>query len=111
MEFSVDIKAAALIAVMAAGTMITRFLPFCLFPAGKKTPQFIEYLGKTLPYATIGLLMVYCLRNITPLQGTGGAPEFLAVALVMVIHRWKRNSLLSIGAGTLFYMFLIQRVF
>lgn len=100
-----------IIGAMVLGTVITRFLPFILFPAGKETPKYIEYLGKNLPYATIGLLVVYCLKGITPLSYPFGLPELLAVISVVALHVWKGNSLLSIGAGTGIYMILIQVVF
>ena len=95
--------------VMAAGTILTRFLPFILFPDGKKMPRYVEYLGHVLPYATMGLLVVYCLKGISLFSAP--FPEFLACALVAALHAWKRNSLLSIGAGTVFYMILVQMVF
>lgn len=101
----------AIVAAMVLGTMLTRFLPFLLFPAGKKTPRFVEYLGKTLPFATMALLVVYCLRGIHLTQAPHGLPELLAVALIAALHWWKENSLLSIGVGTVFYMFLVQVVF
>ena len=91
--------------------MITRFLPFVLFPAGKKTPKYIEYLGKSLPYATMGLLVVYCLKGVSLTAAPFGAPEILAIVAIILLHNWKRNSLLSIGAGTVFYMILVQVVF
>lgn len=100
-----------MIAALALGTVITRFLPFALFPAGKKQPRFLEYLGKNLPYAAMGLLVVYCLKGINLFQGTRGIPELLAVAVTAGLQTWKKNSLLSIGAGTVFYMFLVQMVF
>lgn len=100
-----------IIAAMAVATMITRFLPFVLFPAGKKTPKYIEYLGKSLPYATMGLLVVYCLKGVSLTAAPFGAPEILAIVAIILLHNWKRNSLLSIGAGTVFYMILVQVVF
>ncbi len=100
-----------IVAAMAAGTLITRFLPFILFPAGKEKPRYLEYLGKTLPYAAMGLLVVYCLKGVNFLGPSHGLPEILAVAAVAALHCWKRNSLLSIGIGTVFYMFLVQAVF
>lgn len=100
-----------LVGVMAAATLITRFLPFLLFPAGKKTPEYINYLGTTLPYATIGLLVVYCLRGIEFSGAAGWLPQLLSVGAVGALHIWKRNSLLSIGAGTVIYMILVQLVF
>lgn len=100
-----------LVGVMAAATLLTRFLPFLLFPAGKKTPDYINYLGTTLPYATIGLLMVYCLRGMEFSDASRWLPELLSVGAVGALHVWKRNSLLSIGAGTVLYMILVQAVF
>lgn len=100
-----------IIAMLAAGTLLTRFLPFLLFPAGKKTPELVEYLGKKLPYASVGLLVVYCLKGVQLGGGTHGIPELSAVALTAVLHAWKKNVLLSIGVGTVFYMLLVQRVF
>ncbi len=107
-----NIAANSLLAVvMILATIITRFLPFLLFPAGKKTPKYILYLGKTLPYATIGLLVVYCLRGLQFFSYPNGLPELLAIGAIAALHLWKGNSLLSIGAGTALYMVLIQGVF
>lgn len=92
------------------GTMVTRFLPFIIFPEGKEPPEFIQYLGKVLPYAVIGLLVIYCLKDV-PGSGTYGIPEFLAIAFIVLLHRWKKSILLSIGGGTVFYMLLVQFVF
>ena len=100
-----------IVLAMVAGTLITRFLPFILFPAAKEKPRYLEYLGKTLPYAAMGLLVVYCLKGVDLLGPTHGLPEILAVAAVAALHCWKRNSLLSIGVGTIFYMFLVQVIF
>lgn len=100
-----------IIGAMIAGTMITRFLPFILFPAGKETPLFVDFLGKTLPFASIGLLVVYCLKDINFMVGNRGIPELLAVLLTVILHRKAGNSLLSIGAGTIFYMILVQTIF
>lgn len=92
------------------GTMVTRFLSFLIFPEGKEPPEFIQYLGKVLPYAVIGLLVIYCLKDV-PGSGTYGIPEFLAIAFIVFLHRWKKSILLSIGGGTVFYMLLVQFVF
>lgn len=92
------------------GTMMTRFLPFLIFPEGKEPPEFIQYLGKVLHYAVIGLLVIYCLKDV-PGSGTYGIPEFLAIVFIVLLHRWKKNILLSIGGGTVFYMLLVQFVF
>ncbi len=100
-----------ILAAMVLGTVITRFLPFVLFPAGKERPRYLEYLSQTLPYAAMGLLVVYCLKGVELTGPSHGLPEFLAVAAVAALHCWKRNSLLSIGVGTVFYMLLVQVVF
>ena len=99
------------IAVVAIGTMLTRFLPFIIFPEGKPTPKYIQYVGKALPPAVFGLLVVYCLKNVTLLTGSHGLPEFIAIAVVVLLHLWKRQMLLSIAAGTVCYMLLVQLVF
>lgn len=100
-----------IIAALVIGTVITRFLPFILFPAGKETPKYVAFLGKTLPYATIGLLVVYCLKGISFSAYPHSLPELIAVLVIVILHRLKGNSLLSIGAGTLIYMVLVQVVF
>ena len=92
-------------------TMATRFLPFLLFGGKKQPPKVITYLGKVLPCAIMGMLVVYCLKDVCPLAYPYGIPELLGIALVALLHVWKRNSLLSIGAGTVFYMLLVQLVF
>lgn len=99
------------IAILALGTILTRFLPFLLFPAGRQTPKYVEYLGKVLPPAALGLLVVYCLKDVSFLSGNHGLPELISMALVTALHFWKRNMLLSIAAGTLCYMLLVQLVF
>ena len=99
------------IAVVALGTMLTRFLPFLLFPAGKPTPRYVQYLGKALPGAVFGLLVVYCLKNVSLLLGSHGLPELIAILVVAGLHLWKRQILLSIAGGTICYMLLVQLVF
>lgn len=99
------------IAVVALGTMLTRFLPFLLFPAGKPTPCYVQYLGKALPGAVFGLLVVYCLKNVSLLSGSHGLPELIAILVVAGLHLWKRQMLLSIAGGTICYMLLVQLVF
>ena len=99
------------ILVIVLGTMLTRFLPFLLFPAGKPVPKAVHYLGAILPGAIFGLLVVYCLKNVSFLTGGHGLPELIAIALVVLLHLWKRQMLLSIAAGTVCYMLLIQFVF
>ena len=99
------------IGLCVLGTMLTRFLPFILFPAGKPTPKFIRYLGKALPGAVFGMLVVYCLKNVNLLGGSHGLPELIAIAIVVGLHLWKRQMLLSIAGGTVAYMLLVQLVF
>ena len=93
------------------GTVITRFLPFIVFPESERPPRVVEYLGKVLPYAMGGLLVVYSLKNVTPFSGTHGIPEAVAIAVIVALHVWKRNMLLSIAGGTAVYMLLVQAVF
>ena len=97
-----------LILVVALCTMLTRFLPFLAFPAGRKRPAFILYLSRALPPAVIGLLVVYCLRQVQPLPWPHGLPELIAILIVAFSYLWKRNTLISIGLGTLVYMILIR---
>lgn len=92
-------------------TVVTRFLPFLLFPAGKETPKFIRYLGKVLPGAVFGLLIIYCLKNVTLSVWPYGIPEAIAIALVIAVHLWKRQILLSVAGGTIVYMVLVQVFF
>ena len=101
----------AAIAVAALVTAATRFLPFLIFGNGKKTPDIIVYLGKVLPYAIMGMLVVYCLKNVSFIRAPFALPELISCALVAILHIWKRNTLLSIAAGTVGYMLLIQFVF
>lgn len=96
---------------IALGTMITRFLPFLIFPENKKVPIFIEYLGKVLPFSVIGLLVVYCLKGISITSAPFGIPEFISIISIIVIHKWKDNTLLSISIGTIIYMILVQLFF
>ena len=100
-----------IVACVTLGTVLTRFASFWLFPAGKPTPKFIQYLGKALPAAVFGLLVVYCLKNVTFFTGNHGLPEAISIVLVLVLHLWKKQMLLSISAGTVVYMLLIQLVF
>ena len=100
-----------IILAVAAGTQLTRWLPFWLFPEKKQPPAVVAYLGKVLPPAMMGLLTVYCFKNVAWLSGTHGAPELLASAAVVGLHLWKRNVLFSIAGGTALYMVLVQAVF
>ncbi len=98
------------ILVVVFGTMVTRFLPFLIFPETKTPPPYITYLGKVLPYAVIGLLVVYCLKDAV-FSKFHSFPEFIATCFIVLIHRWKKNTLLSIGGGTVLYMILVQTCF
>lgn len=100
-----------IILVVALTTFGTRVVPFLLFPKGKEIPPVIQYLGKVLTPAVIGMLVVYCLKATPVLDSPHGIPEFIAVAVTAGLHVWKRNNLLSIGVGTVLYMVLIQVVF
>ena len=102
---------AVLVAVIVAVTQLTRFLPFLLFCGKKQPPKAVLYLGRVLPCAIMGMLVVYCLRNVTPLAAPYGIPELIGVVLAVVLHVWKRNTLLSIGVSTVAYMVLVQAVF
>ncbi len=99
------------IALCALATMLTRFLPFLLFPAGKPTPRFIRYLGHALPPAVFSMLVVYCLKNVQLTGGSHGLPELIAIAVVAALHLWRKQTLLSIAGGTIVYMLLVQLVF
>ena len=99
------------IAMVVLGTMLTRFVPFLVFPSGKPAPAFIQYLGKVLPASVFGLLVVYCLKDTSIFFGSHGIPELLGVAVVAVLHFWKKNMLLSIAGGTVAYMILVQPEF
>ncbi len=102
---------AAFIAVMAAVTFLTRALPFLLFDRGKEPPGIVLYLGKVLPPAVIAMLVVYCLRGVSFAAPPGWAPQLIGTAAVVGLHRWRRNTLLSIFGGTALYMLLVQVVF
>lgn len=101
----------AIIAVVAVCTLLTRALPFMVLGGRKEIPQVVRYLGKVLPPAIMAILVVYCLKNVHLFTGSRGIPEFLSVAVVAVLHLWKKNTLLSIGVGTILYMFFIQVLF
>lgn len=98
------------VSVVVLGTMLTRFLPFLIFPENKTPPKSITYLGTVLPYAAIGLLVIYCLKDAV-FSSHHALPELIAIAFIVILHKWKHNTLLSIGAGTVLYMVLVQNVF
>lgn len=101
----------ATIALCVLGTMTTRFLPFLIFKPGSRLPGYVKYLGKALPSAVFALLVVYCLKDVSLLSGSHGIPEALGMGLTALLHLWRRQMLLSMAGGTLFYMFLVQYIF
>ena len=106
-----DVHDVLLVAVVALVTVCLRFLPFWIFGEKRTTPALITYLGQVLPFAIMGMLVVYCLKDVRFTSAPFGAPELICCAIVAVLHIWKRNTLLSIGAGTVCYMLLVQLVF
>lgn len=100
-----------MIFAVALGCIITRFTPFLLFPESKEPPKVIVYLGKVLPPAMMGLLVVYCLKGVSLSEAPHGLPELIAIVVLIVLHKWKNNVLLSIGVSTVLYMVLVQLVF
>ena len=103
--------AALIIVVAGAVTLLLRFLPFLIFNGKRETPPYIIYLGKVLPYAIMGMLVIYCLRGISFAAAANFLPELIACAVVVLAHVWKRNTLLSIISGTVCYMLMVQFVF
>ena len=100
------------IAVCAAAPMLTRFLPFLVFGSrGGRVPEVVEYLGHVLPAAIFGMLIVYCLKGVTPFSGSHGIPEAIALLATIALHKWKHQTLLSVAGGTLCYVLLVQLVF
>lgn len=103
----------SIVVILVTGftTFITRAIPFLIFRNGKEIPETVKYLGKVLPPAVIGMLIIYCLKSVSILAYPYGIPEIVSVLVVIVLHVWKRNNFLSIGVGTALYMFLVQSVF
>lgn len=106
-----DLHDILLVAVVALVTILLRFLPFWIFGENRTTPPLVAYLGQVLPFAIMGMLVVYCLKDVTLTARPFGIPELLGCMVVGALHCRKRNTLLSIGAGTLCYMLLIQYIF
>lgn len=106
-----EIQTLAIVLAVALGTVVTRFAPFLLFPEKREPPAVVAYLGRVLPPAMMGLLVVYCLRGVSLTAFPHGIPEGAAVALIVLLHRWKGSALLSIGGGTALYMLLVQGPF
>lgn len=99
------------ISMVVIATMLTRFLPFMFFPADKETPAYIKYLGKVLPSAVFGMLVIYCLKNVSLFVPSYGIPEIIGISVTIALHIWKKQMLISIAGGTIIYMALIQFVF
>ena len=106
-----DLRAVTLIAVCVAVTIVLRFLPFVIFGRKKEIPGYITYLSGVLPYAIMGMLVVYCLKNVDVLEGNHGLPELIAILVTGALHVRKRQMLLSIAGGTVCYMLLVRFVF
>ncbi len=104
-------QTAVVIAAAALGTMLTRFLPFLAFGGNKPAPKYVQYLGKVITGAALGLLVVYCFKNVSVLSAPYALPEIISVLLIAVLHIWRRNMLLSVAGGTACYMILVNFVF
>lgn len=100
-----------IIAVAAAVTIVLRFLPFLIFNGNKKTPKLVTYLGNVLPYSIMAMLVVYCYKDVFVTRYPYGIPEFISGAVVVLMHLWKRQTLLSILCGTATYMLFVQVIF
>ena len=107
----IDMHSVCLIAVVSIVTMLLRFIPLWIFGNGQKTPDIIQYLGKVLPFAIMGMLVVFCLKGVSIVSAPHGIPELIACGTVVGLHVWKRNTALSIVGGTAVYMLLVQLVF
>ncbi len=99
------------IAICIFGTMLTRFLPFLVFSSKKPTPEYVRYLGKALPCAIFGMLVIYCLKDVSLFSDPHGIPELIAITITAGLHLWKKKMLLSIAGGTISYMLLVQLIF
>ena len=99
------------IALCGLATVLTRALPFLIFAPGRPTPKYVQYLGKALPAAIFGMLVVYCLKDVSFLTGDHGLPELIAIAATVGLHLWKKQMLLSVAGGIAVYMQLVQLVF
>ncbi len=97
--------------VVILGTVLTRFTPYLLFPEGKEIPKFVLYLGRVLAPAVFGLLVIYCLRNVSFVSGSHGIPELISIAVVIALYAWKRGMVLPMAGGTVCYMLLVQFIF
>ena len=100
-----------IILAMGVATLATRIAPVLIFGRDRKVPELILYLGKVMPYTAMGLLIVYCLKDVSILEGSHGLPEGIALAVVIASYIWKRNTIFSVVLGTVLYMVLVQAVF
>lgn len=105
------IESIIIICMAIIATMATRFLPFCIFSSDKPTPKYVQYLGKVLPSAALGMLVIYCFKDVSIMEGNHAVPELISAAVVVLLHLWKRQMLISIAGGTVLYMILVQFVF
>jgi branched-subunit amino acid transport protein AzlD len=105
------IQRIVMIIMVILGTMITRFLPFLIFSSDRPTPKYVQYLGKMLPSAALGMLVIYCLKDVSLLSGNHAIPELISILVVTLLHLWKRQMLISIAGGTIVYMLLVQIIF
>ena len=99
-----------IILVCAIVTYLLRGAPFLIFGGKRQTPAFVSWLGKILPYSVMGMLLVYCLKDVSVTSAPFGIPELIACAVVVVLHVWRRNSLISIGFGTVSYMIIVALI-
>lgn len=99
------------IAVVVAATVTTRFLPYILFPEGRRVPAFVRYLGRVLAPAVFGLLVVYCLRHVDVTSGAHGLPELIALVVTVALYLWRRDMIVPMLGGTVCYMLLVQFIF
>lgn len=106
-----DSHAALVILIMGMVTLATRILPVLIFGRGERVPDYIMYLGRVVPYTAMGLLIVYCLKDVSVMEGSHGLPELIALAVVSGTYLWKRNTIFSVVVGTVLYMVLVQMVF
>ena len=99
------------VALCGLATVLTRALPFLICSPGRPTGKCVQYLGKALPAAIFGMLVVYCLKDVSFLTGDHGLPQLIAIAVTVGLHLWKKQMLLSVAGGTVCYMLLVQLVF
>lgn len=97
--------------VVVLGTQLTRVLPFLIFPENKEIPKYVKYLADILPFTIIGMLVIYCLKDVSLVKAPYAIPEAISLLVIALLHVWKKNTLLSIGGGSLLYMMLVQYVF